>query len=141
MLKLTTHAKSALSTTKLYYSAVKPVSFECVKLVPKGIFFHLHIALNLNPSDQLDKSVCPHCKSSIEGYQPVTGSSALVDSESTICTVSFRDYSDQVISLPSAFKISKSINSGKIYDQLNMLLFTGKFRIFDRNVIFSMRCS
>lgn len=74
--------------------------------------------------------MCPHCKSSIEGYQPVTGSSALVDSESTICTVSFRDYSDQVISLPSAFKISKSINSGKIYDQLNMLLFTGKFCSF-----------
>ena len=74
----------------------------------------------------------------IDGYQPVTGSSVSVDGESTVCTVSFRDYSDQVISLPSAFKISKSINSGKIYDQLNMLLFTGKRESLVSNSKFSV---
>jgi len=98
------------------------VDYETLLQCSKACVFR--VCQTCSESDQLDKSVCPHCKSSIEGYQPVTGSSALVDSESTICTVSFRDYSDQVISLPSAFKISKSINSGKIYDQLNMLLFT-----------------
>ena len=92
-------------------------------------------------SDHIDPSVCPHCKNVIDGFEPVTDatSSSIVEVDETVtCTISFRDYNDQPISIPCAFKISKSINSAKIYEQLTVLLYGGSFfEYFESSKIFS----
>jgi len=117
-----------------------PPTCDICKCEEEGLLHHQGCVFRICPTclerNTFDPNMCPHCKCVINGFVPVDAKVApddwsaavathsSIDLESTItCTISFRDFTDQIISLPCALRISKSINSAKIYEQLTVLLY------------------